>query len=127
MTKAIDKKISLEWKRNHSTKVEHDFVQHDIKDSYDQMIADNDFIYIGVNSRRGKIHILDAKTFEVCHVLELSVPPNFSDGDNVNDVNNDNNVNNDNIELQITGRRYTYAIRMVVTEDYLIAIVAFSR
>ena len=117
MTKAIDKKISLEWKRNHSTKVEHDFVQHDIKDSYDQMIADNDFIYIGVNSRRGKIHILDAKTFEVRHVLELSVPPNLSDNEgennvnnvnddndvnevnNVNDENNDNNVNNDNIEL----------------------------
>ncbi len=112
--------------RNQPTKVEHDFVQHDIEDSYDQMIADNDFIYIGVNSRRGKIHILDAKTFEVCHVLELSVPPNLIDNEGENNVNNDNN---DNIELQITGRGrgYAYAIRMVVTDDYLIAIVAFSR
>ncbi len=115
MIKAIDKKISLEWKRNQPTKLEHDFVQHDIEESYDQMIADNDFIYIGVNSRRGKIHILDAETFEVCHVLELSVPPNFRDDDNVN------------AWLQMTGKRYTYAIRMVVTDDYLIAIVAFSR
>jgi hypothetical protein len=110
--------------RNQPTKLEHDFVQHDIEESYDQMIGDNDFIYIGVNSRRGNIHILDAKTFEVCHVLELSMPPNLNDNEGENNVNN---VNDDNVERQITGRRYVYAIRMVVTDDYLIAIVAFSR
>jgi hypothetical protein len=102
MANVVEKKIALEWKLSQPTRAEKDFFQPDLTERNRRIIADEDFIYIGVSSQREKIYVLDISTLEVSHILELRLDPPSTYED-------PNSRNAD--------------IAMAVTEDYLIANV----